>query len=49
MRGVAGPFELIAEATADAVSVRITSDPLHIPADLHAELQAGSHASGADA
>lgn len=50
VRGVAGPFELIAGATADAVSVRITSDPLHIPADLHAEIQAEiPHASGADA
>ncbi len=39
VRGVAGPFELIAEATADAVSVTITSDALHVPADLHAELQ----------
>jgi hypothetical protein len=46
VRGVAGPFELVAEATEEAVSVTITSDPLHVPAALHAELQSGQ---GADA
>lgn len=40
LRGVAGPFELIASAAGDVVSVNITSGPLHIPADLHAELRA---------
>lgn len=35
VRGVAGPFELIASATGDAVSVNITSEPLYIPAGLH--------------
>lgn len=39
VRGVAGPFELIARAAGDTVSVTITSDPLHVPADLHAALQ----------
>ena len=39
IRGVAGPFELIASADGDAVSVSITSDPLYVPADLHAELR----------
>jgi hypothetical protein len=38
VRGVAGPFELIAEARGDAVSLSITSDPLHVPAALHDEL-----------
>lgn len=42
IRGVAGPLELIASAAGDAVSVNITSDPLHIPAALHEELRAGS-------
>ncbi|WP_457205871.1 hypothetical protein [Nocardioides sp. P5_C9_2] len=46
VRGVAGPFELVARATDDAVSVTITSDALHVPADLHAELQ---HEQGPDA
>lgn len=41
VRGVAGPFELVAEAQGDAVSVTITSDPLHVPADLHDELRSG--------
>jgi hypothetical protein len=40
VRGVAGPFELIASATDDSVSVTITSDALHVPAELHAELHA---------
>ena len=40
IRGVAGPFELIASAAGDAVSVNITSDPLYIPADLYDELRA---------
>lgn len=40
VRGVAGPFELIAQATAEAVTVTLTSDALHVPAALHAELQA---------
>jgi len=35
IRGVAGPFELIASAAGDAVSVNITSDPLYISAELH--------------
>ena len=39
IRGVAGPFELIASADGDAVSVSITSDPLYVPADLYAELR----------
>lgn len=39
IRGVAGPFELIASADGDAVSVNITSDPLHVPADLYEELR----------
>lgn len=39
LRGVAGPFELIASAVGDAVSVNITSDPLHIPADLYDDLR----------
>ena len=42
VRGVAGPFQLIAEAKRDAVSVTITSDPLHVPAALHAELQSAT-------
>lgn len=41
VRGVAGPFELIASAVGDAVSINITSDPLYIPADLYADLQVG--------
>jgi hypothetical protein len=41
VRGVAGPFELVAEAHGDAVSVSITSDPLHVPAALHDELASG--------
>jgi hypothetical protein len=44
VRGVAGPFELIARASGDAVSVNITSDPLHVPAELHAELHSELHA-----
>ncbi|KRF34096.1 hypothetical protein [Nocardioides sp. Soil805] len=40
VRGVAGPFELVASASDDSVSVTITSDALHVPADLHAELHA---------
>jgi hypothetical protein len=40
VRGEAGPFELVAEATTDAVSVTITSDPLRVPAALHDDLQA---------
>lgn len=40
VRGLAGPFELVARAAGDTVSVTITSDPLHVPAELHAELQA---------
>ncbi|EON24332.1 ADP-heptose:LPS heptosyltransferase-like protein [Nocardioides sp. CF8] len=39
LRGVAGPFELIASAVGDAVSINITSDPLHIPADLYDDLR----------
>jgi hypothetical protein len=39
IRGVAGPFELIASADGDAVSVNITSDPLYVPADLYDELR----------
>ena len=39
VRGEAGPFELVAEATRDTVSVRITSDALHVPATLHEALQ----------
>ncbi|PUA79020.1 hypothetical protein [Nocardioides currus] len=46
LRGVAGPFELIASAADDAVSVNITSDPLYVPAQLHEALLAGE---GADA
>lgn len=42
VRGIAGPFELIATASSDAVSVRLTSDPLHVPAALHDELGAGA-------
>lgn len=42
IRGVAGPFELIASAHGGAVSVNITSDPLHIPAGLHDELRVDS-------
>jgi hypothetical protein len=38
MRGVAGPFELIASAVGDTVSINITSDPLYIPADLYDDL-----------
>lgn len=38
IRGVAGPFELIASATGDTVSVNITSDPLFVSAKVHAEL-----------
>ncbi len=40
LRGVAGPFELIASAADDAVSLTLTSDPLYVPADLLAELEA---------
>ena len=40
IRGVAGPFELIASADGDVLSVNITSDPLYVPADLYAELRA---------
>lgn len=40
IRGVAGPFELIASAAGDAVSVTITSDPLYVPADLYDQLRA---------
>lgn len=40
LRGVAGPFELIASAADDAVSLTLTSDPLYVPADLLAELAA---------
>lgn len=39
MRGVAGPFELIASADGDAVSINITSDPLYIPSDLYDDLR----------
>ncbi|MEO5665978.1 MAG: hypothetical protein ABIR39_22135 [Nocardioides sp.] len=39
LRGVAGPFELIASAVGDAVSITITSDPLYIPADLYDDLR----------
>lgn len=42
IRGVAGPFELIASAESDVVSVNITSDPLYVPADLYAELRVGA-------
>ncbi|UUZ58639.1 hypothetical protein [Nocardioides sp. B-3] len=42
LRGVAGPFELIASAAGDTVSINITSDPLHIPADLHDDLRVGA-------
>lgn len=40
IRGVAGPFELIASAEGDAVSVNLTSDALYIPADLYHDLRA---------
>lgn len=40
IRGVAGPFELIASAQSDIVSINLTSDPLYIPAELHDELRA---------
>jgi hypothetical protein len=40
IRGIAGPFELIASADCDAVTVNITSDPLYVPADLYRELRA---------
>ncbi|WP_107705882.1 hypothetical protein [Nocardioides allogilvus] len=39
LRGVAGPFELIASAVGDAVSINITSEPLYIPADLYDDLR----------
>lgn len=39
LRGVAGPFELIASAVGDAVSITITSDPLYIPSDLYDDLR----------
>lgn len=39
IRGVAGPFELIASAAGDVVSVNLTSDPLYIPAELYTELR----------
>lgn len=42
IRGVAGPFELIASAEGDTVSIRITSDPLYVPADLYDSLRAGT-------
>lgn len=42
MRGVAGPFELIASAVGDTVSITITSDPLHIPAHLYDDLRVGA-------
>ncbi len=38
-RGVAGPFELIASAAGEVVSIHLTSDPFHIPADVYAELR----------
>ncbi len=38
VRGVAGPFELIASADGPVVSINLTSDPLYVPADLHGEL-----------
>jgi hypothetical protein len=39
LRGLAGPFELIASADGDTVSVNITSDALYVPADLYSELR----------
>ena len=39
MRGVAGPFELIASALGDTVSINITSDPLYIPVDVYDDLR----------
>ena len=42
IRGVAGPFELIASAERGVVSVNLTSDPLHIPADLYRALRAAT-------
>lgn len=42
LRGVAGPFELIASAADDALSINITSDPLYVPAGLYNDLRAGA-------
>lgn len=39
MRGVAGPFELIASADGDTVSINITSDPLYVPVDVYDDLR----------
>lgn len=39
MRGVAGPFELIASAVGDTVSINITSDPLYVPVDVYDDLR----------
>lgn len=39
IRGVAGPFELIASAEGGVVSVAITSDPLYVPTDLYDSLR----------
>jgi hypothetical protein len=38
VRGLAGPLELVAGAEGGVLSVHLTSDPLHIPVDLHSEL-----------
>ncbi|HXH77503.1 hypothetical protein [Nocardioides sp.] len=40
VRGSAGPFELIASADGEVVTINLTSDPLHIPADVYDELRA---------
>lgn len=42
LRGVAGPFELVASAVGDTVSITLTSDPLYIPVDVYDELRVGA-------
>lgn len=38
IRGGSDPFELVASAQGGVLSVHLTSDPLYIPVDLHAQL-----------
>ncbi|MCW2835739.1 MAG: hypothetical protein JWN68_3692 [Nocardioides sp.] len=40
VRGIAGPFELIASADGEVVTVNLTSDPLYIPVPVYDELMA---------
>lgn len=42
LRGVAGPYELVAGAGDGLVSVQLVSEPLHVPEALHDELVTGS-------